>query len=392
MAVRAVVLDLDGTLIDRRQRPVPGIPEMMAALRTMGMRLAVASNQSGASQKLRRAGLDADFIIDKALMRVNKGSPAWVTRALQQFQVESNEIVWLGDSNPDMYSAVHAGIIYFNAGWSFPNYPYGINLTAPYLLPLYLQEFFQKAVPWYWQFNGADRQGGTVIAKALIDANGAGIPVLKNDLILFLKEGGDPRVGPMRVREFIFLHFVGSVFSDPFYRRVDAWAAYPSSRGGINPELGDLVNLVAKLFRDRYLDNLLIRHTRSIDSGEARLRGESVDFYNQSNTMRLNPEYRERIRGRCIAVMDDFTTQGYSGECARQLLLQAGAGEVICINVSKYGRDYWVISRGANNYMWDPFAAMEHGANTFREVRTSGQMDTNVLTMLRESYLRVSAW
>ena len=108
--------------------------------------------------------------------------------------------------------------------------------------------------------------------------------------------------------------------------------------------------------------------------------------------MRLNPEYMERIRGRCIAVMDDFTTQGYSGECARQLLLQAGAGEVICINVSKYGRDYWVMSRGANNYMWDFFAAMGHGANTFREVRTSGQMDTNVLTMLRESYLRVSAW
>jgi hypothetical protein len=49
----------------------------------------------------------------------------------------------------------------------------------------------------------------------------------------------------MRVREFIFLHFVGSVFSDPFYRRVDAWAAYPSSRGGINPELGDSLNLSA---------------------------------------------------------------------------------------------------------------------------------------------------
>jgi FMN phosphatase YigB (HAD superfamily) len=44
MAVRAVVLDLDGTLIDRRQRPVPGVPEMIATLRTMGMHLAAASN------------------------------------------------------------------------------------------------------------------------------------------------------------------------------------------------------------------------------------------------------------------------------------------------------------------------------------------------------------
>jgi hypothetical protein len=170
---------------------------------------------------------------------------------------------------------------------------------------------------------------------------------------------------------------VGSVFSDSFYRQVDTWTAYPSSRGGINPALGGLVSLVARLFKDRYFDDLLIRHTQSMDSGTSRLHDIQVDFYNQSNTMRVNPEHRQRIQGKCIVVMDDFTTRGYSGECARQLLLEAGAAEVACINISKYGRDYWVVSRGANNYMWDPFTAIGHGANTFREVRTSGRMDTN---------------
>jgi hypothetical protein len=67
--------------------------------------------------------------------------------------------------------------------------------------------------------------------------------------------------------------------------------------------------------------------------------------------------------------MDDFTTQGYSGECARQLLLQAGAGEVVCINVSKYGRDYWAISLGLDDYTWDPWSATAHSARSFREVR-----------------------
>src|SRR4029450_12871985 len=115
LAVSSVLLALAGTLIDPRQRPIPGIPEMLAELRTMGMRLAVASNQPGAAQKLARAGLTVEFILDKALMRVNKGSRAWVTRVLQEFQVESNELVWLGDSDPDMRSAVNAGVVYFNA-------------------------------------------------------------------------------------------------------------------------------------------------------------------------------------------------------------------------------------------------------------------------------------
>jgi hypothetical protein len=99
-----------------------------------------------------------------------------------------------------------------------------------------------------------------------------------------------------------------------------------------------------------------------MDSGEARRRQIEVDFYNQSNTLRLNPDYLQRVQGKCIVVMDDFTTRGYSGECARQLLLEAGVAEVACINVSKYGRDYWVISRGANDYAWDPYEAKEHAA------------------------------
>jgi hypothetical protein len=392
MAVRAVVLDLDGTLIDPRGRPVSGIPEMIAALRTMGMHLAVASNRPGAAQKLRYAGINVDLILDRALMRVNKGSPAWVTWALQEFQLESNEIVWLGDSDGDMRSAVNAGIIYFNAGWSMPNYPYGINLSAPNLLPLYLQEFFQKSAPWYWQFSGADRQGRRIIAKAMMDANGAGIQDLRDDLVGFLKDRRNPRVGPIAVRDFIFLHFVGSVFSDPFYRQVDIWTAYPSSRGGINPALGGLVSFVARLFRDRYFDDLLIRHTQSMDSGTSRLRDIQVDFYNQSNTMRVNSEHRQRIQGKCIVVMDDFTTRGYSGECARQLLLEAGAAEVACINIRKYGRDYWAISRAANDYTWNPCEATDHAPRSFLEARTVGQIDPTVLTMIRESYIRVSAW
>jgi hypothetical protein len=365
---------------------------MMADLRDMGMRLAVASNRPGASPKLRRAGLEADFVIDRALVHANKGSTVWVERALQEFGIEQNELVWLGDTDNDMRSAVNGGVIYFHAGWSVPNYAYGIHLAEPSLMPLYLQEFFQKPTPWYWQFNGTDRQGWHITAKALMDANGAGIPVLRNDLIRFLKEGSNPHVGPVRMQDFIFLHFVGSMFSDPLYRRVDIWTAYPSSGSGVNSTLNALATLIARIFRDRYFGDLLVRHTRSIDSGEARTRREQVDFYNQSNTVRVNPNRRQRIQGRCIAVMDDFATRGYSGECARQLLLEAGAAEVVCVNVGKYGPDYWTISRTTTDYAWNPCEVTGHSERSFQETRTAGQTDQTVLTMIRESYQRMNAW
>ena len=394
MAVRAVVLDLDGTLIDARGMAVSGIPEMMTDLRSMGMRLAVASNQPRAAQKRLRAGLDVDFIIDKAMMGDNKGSKRWVPRVQDEFGIERNELVWLGDSNRDMRAAVNTGVLYFNAGWSEPDYPYGINLATPYLLPLFLQEFFQKPLSWYWQFDGRDRQARSVLVKAMMDANGAGFLDLKSDLIAFLKEGGDPRVGvgPMRLRTFIFMHFVGSLFGDPFYRRVDTWTAYPSSRGGTNPALSALVTLVARLFKDRYFDDLLIRHTQSLDSGTSRRQQIQVTFSNQSNTIRVNQDHLRRIRGKHIVVIDDFATRGYSGECARQLLLEAGAAEVVCVNVCKYGPDYWTISRTDSNYTWNPCEAMDHPVHSFREMRTAGKNDPSVLTMIRESYRRVGAW
>jgi Haloacid dehalogenase-like hydrolase len=392
LAVKAVVLDLDGTLIDASGQPVTGVPEMLDALRGMGLGIAVASNQTRAFEKLSRAGLRADLIIDRGLTGgVKKGSPVWVTKALEAFEIQGNEIVWLGDSNLDMRSAVNARILYFNAGWSQPNYPYGINLSAPALLPLYLSEFFVKPVSWYWEFNGTDGQGQRVIAKAMMDTRGAGISALQNDLVGVLKGSRNPRIGPMMLRDFVFLHFVGSLFGDSFYHEIDTWTAYPSSRRGVNPALGTLVNLAAKLFRERYVEDLLVRHTVATDSGEARLRQEPVDFSNQSNTMQLNPEHRQRIRGQFVVVIDDFTTDGYSGECARLLLLKAGAAKVACINIGKYGRYNSVISL-TPNHAWDPYEPTEHPANAFREISTYGQTDQAALTVIRDSYERVGRW
>ena len=125
--------------------------------------------------------------------------------------------------------------------------------------------------------------------------------------------------------------------------------------------------------------------TPSIDSGEARTRGISVDFYNQSNTVHVNERYLNRIQNKFIVLIDDFTTEGYSCECARLLLLEAGAAAVLGINVGKYGSRYRVIAP-RQGYSWDPCQAMQHENRSFFETVRFGQLDGNALTTITESY------
>ncbi len=390
MAVKAVILDLDGTLVSSDGTSIAGVRDMMDDLRGANLAIAVASNRLGAARKLERAGLVADVLLTRRSVGISKGSPQWAAKAAEEFGVETNELLWLGDSDPDMWSAVNAQVVYFNAGWSMPTYPYGINVQKPALFSTIVRECFMKEVYWYWQLSTSDRTGRQVTATAMVDGYGAGIPDLKNDLLSFLKYGGNPRVGAFRVRDLMMLHLIGSIYGDGMYRRADTWTVYPGSRGGPNKALGPFIEVAARLFRDRYAEDLLRRHTRSIDSGKARKQGIQVDFLNQANTVCVNEAHRSRIEGRCVLVVDDFATRGYSSECARNLLLEAGATEVISVSIGKYGLRQHVVTQRIG-HSWNPYAAVRHSPDDFRDDEKQGTADDDGLTVVRESYQRLAS-
>jgi hypothetical protein len=391
VAIKAVVLDLDGTLLDDNNNPVAGIPEMIAELKNLDLHIAIASNRPNSAPRVTRARLDPDLFMDRNSIGATKGSPTWVAKVTQEFQIENNELVWLGDTDNDMRSAINTKVMYFHAGWSVPQYPYGINVQQPSFFPLLLREFFIKPVDWYWEYSGTDHRRRKVTSKAMMDSRGAGIEVFQWDLINFLKDGGDPTVGLIKVRHFIMFHFLGSLYGDQFYRQADIWTVYPGSKGGTNAALGPLANIIARLFRERYISDLLIRHTPSIDSGEARRQQIQVDFFNQANTMRLNEAYRRKIEQKTVVVLDDFITRGYSMECARNLLLEAGAGDVICVNIGKYASAPRMITHSAR-YPWNPYDATTHQADQFQFGEAPGTTDRKALEVIRESYKRFEAY
>ena len=398
MTLRGAILDLDGTLLQADGRPVAQVPGMLAELAQQGLKIAIASNQPGAARKLTRAGITADLLLDQASVGSRKGSKDWVDTACAQFGIARHELVWLGDGDLDMRSAVNTKVAYFNAGWSAPGYPYGITLAEPRLFAAVLRECFAKPVDWFVALDDVDPAGRPLTIRAMTDSRGGGSAVLEGQLRRFLKERVDFRLGPFMFGDVVTLHLLGSIYGAGLAQTTDTWTVYPGSKraSGTNPSLAPFVANAARLFRTSYVDDLLIRHTDALDSGQTRAGGGQVGFSNQINTVHLNPEHRRKIAGKRIVVVDDFETNGNSLECARNLLLEAGAAAVTGVSIGKYRMRGQGLARNVfaptDGYAWDPYAPTTHVAANFRGGPTIIRLpsDENAPIYFRDSMRRLA--
>jgi hypothetical protein len=372
VTVKAVILDLDGTLLDAAGNPVVGIPDMLTELAHRDLRIAVASNQPGAARKLARAGVRPDLLLDRASVGSAKGTKDWVDKACAEFGIDRYELVWLGNGDLDMRSAVNTKVAYFNAGWSEPDYAYGINVFEPQLFAAIVGECFAKPVDWFVALDAVDAASRPLTIRAMTDSRGGGSPALEDRLRHFLKERLDFPLGPFMFGEAVTLHLLGSIYGAGLAQVIDTWTVYPGSRraSGANPSLAPFIANAARLFDTRYVDDLLVRHTDARDSGQTRVAGGQVGFSNQVNTVHLNPAQCKRIQGKRIVVVDDFETNGNSLECARNLLLQAGAVSVTCVSIGKYRMRGQGLARNvfapSDGYAWDPYVPTTHVAANFR--------------------------
>ena len=89
-------------------------------------------------------------------------------------------------------------------------------------------------------------------------------------------------------------------------------------------------------------------------------------------------------------MVDDFETEGYSMECARNLLLQAGATAVLNVSVSKYAGRRFVLTP-SNGYAWDPYAPTTHPEGSFTQSLATEFRDDRALSVIRDSYKRLRA-
>jgi phosphoglycolate phosphatase len=112
-----------GRLWAVKTRPYPGIPELLDALRTRGTRTAVLSNKPDQFTKLCVGRLLADWPFEAVVGQregvPKKPDPAGALAIARQLGIPSSDILYLGDTNTDMQTAVAARMYPVGALWGF---------------------------------------------------------------------------------------------------------------------------------------------------------------------------------------------------------------------------------------------------------------------------------
>lgn len=106
-----------------KTRPYPGIPELLDALTARGMRMTVLSNKPDESTKLCVGRLlprwRFEAVVGARPGQPRKPDPAAAVELARQLAVPPAQILYLGDTNTDMQTAVGAGMFPVGALWGF---------------------------------------------------------------------------------------------------------------------------------------------------------------------------------------------------------------------------------------------------------------------------------
>jgi predicted amidophosphoribosyltransferase len=351
MPIRVIIVDASKTILNDEGCAVPGIGQLLAFCRSRNVKIVINSNQDELLRKVDRAGLPYDLLVGRRDVGIRKPSRKYVDIVLTKFNVRPTEVVYLGDDDKtDAYCAANGKVLYLSALWANPDPKYGIRLRTPSAAIKFLELFLLKEHLWACTIEQDASDGRPIKWHSLVHFNDCS-ETLKNAAVNTFKFGSSTH------HAFFLNSMMSSIYLSGFHERYEYWATYPGhSRGGsLNPAMAGYLEIFSKEFRDKYID-LFIRHTTAHDSGSNRYAGDAakINLPNQIETVCLNPAFQEKIQGSTFLIIDDFTTKGYSFECARHLLLEASASDVACLCVGKYGFVYHSIVRGPG-CTFDPF-------------------------------------
>ncbi len=345
-----MLVDIGGTLVDKMGpggNYIEGIPALFKFLRSAEIVPILVSNdltqQSLEAFIAQNPPLRASMALTRETVGIAKGSPRWIDMACERLGVKTNELLYVGDSKWDMITASQRGVVYFHAGWAAAHDRYGVNVESPNQLRLILKDIFLKddSNLWYWSLDAVDDDGRPVVARALIDGNGANLKSLKT-LLMSLKSGQDSVLGTMKFRRFLILHLLAALYLEGLTKEITLWCTYPGSSGKLNLLVDELLDTAARLIRAQLKLGLISRHSPVPASHTLRIQRLPAPFSLQTDSILLHADskLRQKIEGKTVAVFDDFITRGNAAEAARNFLMQLGAAKIVSIGIGKYGADY----------------------------------------------------
>lgn len=348
--IKVLICDGEGTL--GFPNISPGLLQLLNSLPNMGIQLAVASNGSRTqiTNRFRSAGAALpSLIITPQETRTRKPSPEFVFMIQRQTGVKLEEIAYLGDDDKtDIFCAINAGVLPFAATYSNPNMQYGLLVSQPKTLFDFLRSYGVQNAPYFgWSYRGHCMDTHTTVdVRVLVDDHQGLTAAFKT----VLKDQGEYLVGSKKIplQSLLFLYLVSQIYLSGLSGQIDLITTYPGHRANSrNKLLEGYSREMARTFKDRFIPDLLVRHS---DAPESKRQGDNRNIFDQFRTIRVNPEYQ--IQGKTILVLDDFTTYGFSLETARRMLIQAGAKYVVGLGIAKF-RNAQAVTRIRGS--WDPY-------------------------------------
>ncbi len=297
-----------------------------------------------------------------------------VSENAAHLKIKSYDIVVLATKLDDVQMGKNGRALLVAGSWATDSRVASLGIQVANVEEL--QEILNLTAGWsgQWWFNS---QGQKYRVKALSDLSGYGKSVnqqaFAQRLTTIVKNGGS------RLNTLLALTARSLLIDGTDQVKDLIWGTYPSSSSA-NDDSDVLCDFTHRLrttvSRVKYAKRdvpLFIRHTPSVKRSRAGATVDRTDPRGQIVSLHLNPEYRKKISGRHVIVVDDCTTYGVSFGVAAAFLNKAGAASVTGIALGKFGNalNYYDI-----DIQTDPFSPVD--ANSFEiQMNTAWQGQTN---------------
>jgi hypothetical protein len=249
---------------------------------------------------------------------------------------QANEVLFIGNTDADMQSAVNGRILLLNAQWYETTMDYGFPCDTPKEVARFIDTFCFRDQFWYFRIEDGPIQ---VYSIAPLSTFYEESKFYSNHFLLHVKNGY------AHDEDFWAKLLATSTYFDGIYDSVNYITAYPKHEAGQYPKvLVRPMTKFAKCFRKSYLPDLVTRHITAMKSQFNR---STVTHTTQLNTIQLQRRPHRIVKdqprqyasfpikkGSVVLVIDDVCTKGMSFEAARTYLNHVGA-QVVCVSFLK---------------------------------------------------------
>lgn len=249
---------------------------------------------------------------------------------LDQHGWSRNEVVFVGNTETDMRTASNGKLLFLNAEWHTQDSPYGFKFTSPRDIARFIDCCCIEHAGWFWS---TSTNKTSVFAIAPYATYSPNHPKAKP----YSEHAVDTSKNLLGDATFWGRLLAARIYLSGLVDKFEYIAPYPghSTESNETP-IAEALAILAGSLKQKYLPDLIIRHTTSMKSSTARNKGISPGHENQLNTICLNPtplmnqtdkRYKSSPlkKGKTVLIVDDICTQGNSFEAARVYVEATGA-------------------------------------------------------------------